>query len=264
MRTCRSSWVRLRWRHRIEQIDVIPPGGYHAAPVVVRMQSLTQQWEAADDARGVFLKCYSMMTHNMLAGIDGRRFADGPWVGRLLHRFAEYYFTALDAYERETSAAPPVWQVAHSASADRETWAIQKLLLGVNAHINYDLVLTLEELLRPDWAGLSADQRRARRTDYDTVNLIINDTIDAVQDEVLEPAMPIMDWIDRLMGPADERLLSRLLTGWRDQVWDDTLRLMATRDTAERVAVIASVETAALRRAQAIRLTDWTAFDEFM
>jgi hypothetical protein len=228
------------------------------------MELLTREWEAAEDARCVFLKCYALMTGNMLAGVGRRAFGDAAWVETFVDRFAAYYFVALDAYDRDATAAPRVWRLAHDISADRETWAIQKLLLGINAHINYDLVLTLDELLRPGWPELPGSRRMARRADYDTVNTIIAQTIDAVQDEVLQPAMPVMRWIDRLLGPADERLLSRLLTGWRDHVWDDAVRLIEAPTPDRRAAVIDEVETAALRRAQAITLTDWRALDEFV
>jgi hypothetical protein len=250
----------------MRQPDDRPSSGTTILPTatVQRMESLAGQWEAANDARCVFLKCYTLMTGNMLAGVQRRAFGDAAWVETFVDRFAAYYFIALDAYERDAAAAPRVWQLAHDVSADRETWAIQKLLLGINAHINYDLVLTLDELLRPGWPELPGSRRVARRADYDAVNTIIAQTIDAVQDEVLEPAMPVMQWIDRLLGPADERLLSRLLTGWRDHVWDDAIRLIEAPTTTQRAAVIAEVETAALRRAKAITLTDWRALDAFV
>ena len=54
---------------------------------------------------------------------------------------------ALHAYENHSSDAPEVWQLAHSAAIDPHITALQKLLLGVNAHINYDLVLTVASQL---------------------------------------------------------------------------------------------------------------------
>lgn len=229
-----------------------------------RMQLLVSRWEEAGDERCVFLKCYSLMTGNMLAGIDRRRFSDGGWVQNFVERFAGYYFDALDAYDCDAATAPPVWRLAHDAAGSADTWAIQKLLLGINAHINYDLVLTLEELLAPSWPDLPAGQRAARRRDYDTVNRIIGQTIDAVQDDVLEPAMPFMSWIDRVLGPADEMLLSRLLTNWRDHVWQQAVDLMAAREPAARAARIKAVEELALRRAQAIAERDWLALDRLL
>src|SRR5512139_2644836 len=173
------------------------------------METLIKQWEDQSDQRALFLKCYLMMTHNMVSAIDRHEFKDSLWVDQLLSRFAGYYFIALDAYERDPSTSPPIWQLAHSSTQSVDTMAIQVLMLGVNAHINYDLVKTLVELLQPEWAGLSEIQRAERYADHCYVNEVIANTIDAVQDTILEPAMPSMDIVDKVMGPFDELLLSR-------------------------------------------------------
>ena len=227
-----------------------------------RMTALTTDWQTSGDGRHTFLACYRMMTSNMLAGVDEQTFVDHRWVKTFILRFAGYYETALAAYERDPATAPPVWRLAHDSARADDTWPLQDLLLGVNAHINYDLVLTVDELLHPTWAALSPDEQVARRQDYDRVNDIIAATIDAVQDEVLEPAMPIMEWVDRLLGRTDEWLLSRLLIAWRNDVWTQSARLLAADDPADRVAIVRSVEMIALRRADAIRLADWTAIDD--
>lgn len=227
--------------------------------VVLRMQALVSRWEEESDGRSIFLSCYMMMTRNMLAALDRCEFRDSVWVDRLLQRFAEYYFVALEAYEQDPAAAPRVWQLAHDATRAPNAWVLQKLMLGVNAHINYDLVLTLVELLAPEWSGLSEGTRAERYVDYCHVNEVIGRTIDAVQDQILERTMPAMDIIDRVLGPIDEMVISRLITRWRDEVWRYALRLLDARDASEQAQLIHQVEADALRRASAIALTDWTA-----
>lgn len=210
------------------------------------MQSLIARWDEVSDHRTIFLTCYMMMTRNMLAAIDQQKFKDSAWVDSLLHRFADYYFVALDAYERNPATAPSVWQLAHNATRDPHMPALQKLLLGVNAHINYDLVLTLVDLLRPEWDNLSGSQRAARYADHCHVNEVIGHTIDAVQDQVLERTAPVMDIIDRLLGPIDEMLISRLITHWRETVWRNAMRVLETNESGERARLIQRVEGEAL------------------
>ena len=60
------------------------------------------------------------MTRNMLDAIEAGRFHDGVWVSNLLHRFADYYFAALDLYEQASQATPPVWKLAFDATRDAE------------------------------------------------------------------------------------------------------------------------------------------------
>lgn len=219
----------------------------HASPVIARMQALTHRWEEEADRKSVFLRCYSMMTANMLAAIEQDEFRDRAWVDRLLHRFADYYFDALDAYEREPAAAPAVWQLAYDTASTPDAMPLQHLLLGVNAHINYDLVLTLSDLLEPEWGTLSTTQREARYTDHCHVNRVIARTIDAVQDEVLDPVMPTMNVIDTLMGPLDEYLIARLITGWRETVWKNAAQLMDARTGGDEAPVIGRIEADTLR-----------------
>lgn len=225
-------------------------------PVVARMQALILQWERESNPQAVFLSCYRMMTSNMLTALEQSEFQDPVWVGKLLQHFAQYYFVALEAYEQDPTAAPLVWQLAHNTTRDPQATPLQNLLLGVNAHINYDLVLTLVDLLSPEWQGLSEAQRATRYTDYSRVNHVIARTIDAVQDQVLEPAMPTMDFIDKLLGPLDELLISGLITRWRETVWHSTCRLLEARADDERRAVLQQIEQDALRLGQLIYLGD--------
>jgi hypothetical protein len=221
-------------------------------PVVQRMMLLTQQWEAAQDRRAIFLGCYTLMTRNMLDAIDAGRFHDGGWVSRLLHRFADYYFEALAAYEQQPAAAPPVWQLAHDMARREHVMTIQHLLLGVNAHINFDLIFSLADLLEPEWDQLDEDAREKRHADHTQVNLIIGETIDRVQDAILEPRSPWLDIFDRLLGPVDEWLTSRLIAGWREAVWREAVRLIALREAADRAAFRHQTEANALRRSYEI------------
>ena len=119
------------------------------------------------------------------------------------------------------------------------------MLLGVNAHINYDLVFTLVDMLEPEWQGLSPEQRTHRYNDHCRVNNIIGRTIDAVQDQVLEPGMPLMDLVDKLLGPVDEFLISHLISNWREDVWQNAAELLGTG--SERNKLEGQIEAHALR-----------------
>lgn len=226
------------------------------SPAIARMQALIRRWEETSDQRAIFLSCYMMMTRNMLSAIDQHEFKDPVWVDRLLHRFADYYFVALELYERNASAAPSVWQLAHNTTRNPKALPLQNLLLGVNAHINYDLVLTLADLLRPEWVSLSDRQRADRYADHCHVNDVIGRTIDAVQDQVLEPAMPVMDLLDKLLGPIDEILISRLIAQWREAVWQHATRLLEALELDEQTQLIRQVEEEALQLGKIISLTD--------
>lgn len=218
--------------------------------VTEQMQALVAHWEKNGDHRCIFLDCYRRMTDNMLASLEAERFHDEEWVNRLLHRFAEYYFEALDAYEGEKSHSPAVWQLTHDVAAQEETSVLQHLLLGVNAHINYDLALALRDLLSPEWDSLSPEARQQRYEDHLLVNQIIAETIDTVQDEVVERHDPDLDLIDKLFGPVDEWAIAQVIARWRDDVWETACRLLEVEAEAEQEQIRAHLEARSLRRAR--------------
>lgn len=218
-------------------------------PIAGVMAAQVVQWQTCDDRRAIFLDCYLRMTHNMLAALVAGEFHDTAWVDRLLNRFAGYYFDALRAYEQTYAATPAVWRIAHDAARRDDTLTLQHLLLGVNAHINYDLVLVVVELLQPEWEALGKVGRHTRYTDYTHVNAIIARTIDEVQAEVVARATPALAALDALLGRLDEWATGQIIAGWREEVWRQAIAILTAPDGAARAAQCAAVEAAALRRA---------------
>jgi hypothetical protein len=198
------------------------------------MDRLVQEWDQQADQRSAFLRCYALMTGNTLRAIDEGQFHDAHWVAQLLHLFADYYFLALEAYEQNDTRTPTVWRLAHDAAVQQQTQILQDLLLGINAHINYDLVLTLVDMLEPDWAKLSPDQRRQRYEDHCHVNTIIAATVDSVQDQVVTPGSRWFGVLDWALGPLDEHMAARLIRQWREDVWQQAMQMLATTDPDER------------------------------
>ncbi len=218
------------------------------------MQTLAQEFDSTNDRRAIFLNCYTMMTENMHAAIQAQEFRDRDWMQNFVIRFADYYFDALHAYEMGKTSIPAVWTRAHDAAHKPGTHVLQLLLLGINAHINFDLVLTLVDILEPEWEHLTAGSRADRRYDYNLTNDIIARTIDQVQDQVVERENPFMDVVDKSLGRFDEWLISRMITNWRDEVWDEAIAILSAADAQERQRLLVRFESSALNRADAILL----------
>jgi hypothetical protein len=217
-----------------------------------RMDTLIGEWEQRDDRRGDFLRCYRMMTGSMLLAIEEGDFHDAPWIRQLLHHFADYYFAALADYDHNRPETPLVWTVTHRTAIEPETLVLQNLLLGINAHINYDLVLALYDILSPERNALSSAGHRQRYEDHRHVNVVIGRTVDEVQDSVVEPQAPLMDIVDKLLGPMDEWAAPLLIRKRRDEVWRHALQMLAAQDDTERETVRQQIESLTLRRAKTI------------
>jgi len=222
---------------------------YTTDPLLSQMKTRADRWKSEGDHRHIFLRCYSMMTGNMMQGIKAHRFKDEGWVSHLLHRFAAYYLDALEKYEAQDEQTPAVWKQVHDASRTQQLHVLQHLLLGINAHINYDLVLAIYDAMEPDWAGLSLQKLEVRMNDHDLVNRIIRETIDTVQDEVIEREAPFMKVVDSLMGRVDEWLLAELITNWRTDVWNESCAMLAAENDHEREKLRITLEERVMSKA---------------
>lgn len=224
----------------------------HTQTILNRMQYQADRWEQSGDRRFLFLRCYYLMTSNMDHAIKQGRFRDSVWVEGLLQRFARYYFEALELYDRQDPATPTVWKQAHEAALDDRFNVLQLVLLGINAHINYDLVLALFDEMHPELSTLKQTGFQSRQADHDLVNAIIAETIDTVQDQILEPHSGTLALVDVLLGRADEWILSQLISGWRSEVWQEALAMLHSENPGQQEQHRLQLEDKVLKKGAAI------------
>ena len=77
---------------------------------------------------------------------------------------------------------------------------------------------------------------------------LLRHTIDRVQDDILERHDPVMALIDRAFGRLDEYLLSRLISSWRQDVWEKAQEMLAAENDQEREILRQSLENRVMRR----------------
>jgi hypothetical protein len=128
---------------------------------------------AASDASGYFPALYSRVTARIGASIEAGTFADGPGLDRFATTFASYYVAAADDHLR----GPRCWRACWDVAGDQRLLIVQHLLLGINAHVNYDLARAVVAV---------ADERGdllSIRRDFDAVNDVLAATyVDVVKD----------------------------------------------------------------------------------
>ena len=93
--------------------------------------------------------------------------------------------------------------------------------------------------------------------DHCLVNTIIAETIDQVQDEVIEKYSPGMDWVDRLLGRLDEKLIALLITRWRNRVWERALDFCACASAQKEQQLHQELETEVMETAHWIERIGW-------
>src|SRR5258706_4251186 len=137
---------------------------------------------AAGDASGYFPALYSRVTARMGASIEAGAFADGPGLDRFATRFASHYVEAADDHPRGARC----WQACWNVAGDQRLLIVQHLLLGINAHVNYDLARAVVEV---------ADERGdlvSIRHDFDAVN----DVLAATYTDVVKDLDRMSRWVD--------------------------------------------------------------------
>src|SRR5438874_2099388 len=125
------------------------------------------------DARRHFHSTYLRTTRAVAEEIDRGGFVDGPWLERWDVAFAELYLDAFDA-ELTGAPVPAPWRIAFDTARTRpDLPPLRHILLGMNAHINYDLPQALIAVITPaEFDDPAVRASRARdHTHVDTVLL---------------------------------------------------------------------------------------------
>jgi hypothetical protein len=221
-------------------------------PLIGRMVATLEGWEQRGDGRCVYLRCFTLMTRSIYAAARAGRFDDGPWIERILRQSAERYFHALDLYELGDPSLPEVWKRTHDLARGCLTTVAEDLVLGVNAHINYDLTLTIADVLDPKVEELSAAHLEARYEDFNRINTLIAETTDAVQREVCEHYARLLAVFDAVCGCVDEWTTAHYIASWREEMWKRAVRLAAERDPARHARLRGQVGRDALKRVELI------------
>jgi hypothetical protein len=205
-----------------------------------RMEQRIEEYRDREDDRRVFLTVYATMTRAIHDGILAGRFMDPVWTAVLTARFASLYFEAAEAWEAGAAACPRPWCAAFAAAGQPRVSAVEHALLGINAHIVYDLPFAVAATMREVGdvvdGRLRGDILVRRRHDYEVVNHILAETIAAAQ-AVLSQESRFSALVDTLALRLDEYAAEALLRVSRTQGWHTALALAVARDDAEREAV---------------------------
>ena len=219
--------------------------------VVTRMHDQLPRWEAENDRRCVFLRCYLDETISVAKAIEDGRFHDGPWIHELLLRFAQLYFDALDAYEA-SQAHPPVWHWAFHLAGMRTTTVTEDLLLGINAHISRDLPMALRDSFYESGEEMTPEDVERRLADFLVVNELIKETAKVAEKDVLERYshfMRVACVTCRPFIPPGRWAAERVIGSWREQAWESSLEMLkAESDATALAALVDGLETHAVAR----------------
>lgn len=167
---------------------------------------------AATDGAGYFPAMYARVTQRVIDDIGAGRFDDGARMARFVETFAGRYLDAC----ADPAGAAKCWRGSFDVAADGGLLVVQHLLLGINAHVNFDLPQTVVEAAGPGpLAPIRADF------------LAVNDILASVYDELLGDLDRVTRWVNVAANIGGGQLFNFSLRTARDTAWATATRLHA-------------------------------------
>ena len=211
------------------RIDAIPPAVAH---------------------RRIFAETYFRTTRAVGTAIEEARFEDPDWVEKWDVVFADFYLRAYDAdcagtadsagtagtadssdssdiadssdsSDSDSARVPRPWRLAFDAPADLP--ALRHVLLGINAHVNYDLPQALLAVISDDDFTDPVLMARRRR-DHERIDAVLASRV-AAEDDKLGPRT----LLDRVLDPLNRLGSKRFLKEARQKVWLNVEQLQLAR-----------------------------------
>ena len=174
------------------------------------------------DYLAIFGYVYRRTTAQIKTEILAKNFEDNERMERMDVVFANRYLVAYQQFvkkEKPTSS----WEVPFKARFQRLT-IMQHLILGMSAHINFDLGIAAAETAK----GQNID---SLKNDFMKVNDILAELINEMQDRIgrVSRLMVLLDWIG---GKSDEKFANYNIKKSRQFAWTvaKTLSILAEED----------------------------------
>ena len=192
--------------------------------LIDRMAALLEPLEAAGDRRRYFHATYQRTTVAVAEELKRGGFADPGWVERWDVAFAGLYLDALEADLAGRRPSRP-WAIAFGAPAALPP--LRHVLLGMNAHINYDLPQALVAVISDAQFGDAALLAR-READHRAIDNVLARRVAAEDDELARLSGP-PPLLDRLLRPLNRLGTQRFLREARQKVWANAVALSRAR-----------------------------------
>jgi uncharacterized protein DUF5995 len=224
-------------------------GRPHCLDATIReMERRFRSLGPACDHNAVFALAYLRTTQTYRWARDqSGYFADTAWVNHEDAVFAKYYFAAYDNWAAGARGdVPQAWLIAFDAAAARQVNGSGDLLLGMNAHVNRDLPITLAAI------GMATPDGQSRKPDHNKVNQFLNTVLQPLLEELATRFDSSILHIQTPYGVGYTGLFQTLAV-WREQAWRNG-ELLANATTPEaRAVALQEIETYAATQALTIK-----------
>jgi hypothetical protein len=159
---------------------------------------------------GYFATLYRNVTIKVKQDIAAGLFADGARMEKFDVTFANRYLLAMQSFQtgKPTSKC---WLVAFQTAGNWGPIILQQLLIGMNAHINFDLGIAAQEVA-------PGSELASLEPDFNRINDILGSMINKVRSDI-EELSPWIRLLDRYASQSEDRLVNFSLGKARLSAW---------------------------------------------
>ncbi len=181
-------------------------------------------WSIANDSRtGYFAALYRRVTRTVRARIGTGYFDNDQRMETLDVTFASRYLTAFQQWRANDPTISACWKVAFDAVADPSLIILQNLLVGMNAHIDFDLGIATAQV-----AG-SMEGLQSLHDDFNKINALLACLVPTVFTEIGELS-PLIHLVEDIGEPDEEKLVDKMMGVARDFSWLFANELVVLKD----------------------------------
>lgn len=193
--------------------------------VILQLEQIINQCIQTNDPKGFFAVLYYKVTVRVRDGILKNEFDQNDSMELLDVLFANRYLEAYDQYVK-TGTCTASWKVTFEAAQQNRAIVLQHILAGINAHINLDLGIAVEQA-----AGQQPVECMQRN--FFQINEVLATMMEGVKDDLGRMA-PAFKWLMPLAKKWDEKLMQFSIETAREGAWQfaNQLRMASDKQSA--------------------------------
>ncbi|HLI57230.1 MAG TPA: DUF5995 family protein [Actinomycetota bacterium] len=196
--------------------------------LIALMEHIQARLDAAGDGRRHWHGVYRRGTVAVRDEIERGGFQDAVWLERWDLVFADIYLEAMERWDRGEAPSGP-WQVAFEATRDPAIPPLRHVLLGLNAHVNFDLPQALIGVISDEeWDDPATVARRY--ADHKHVDDVLVVRVAGEDREIAAAERPgDRSLVDRVLVPLNRAGSRRFLKEARAKVYGNARQLSLAR-----------------------------------
>lgn len=224
----------------LEGVDLHPQNGLAA---LAALNTVSERLHERGDPRAAFPEIYGVITRRAALEACSKEggFLEREWIYRLMGRFCERYLETLSWSEAKKPQDCTAWRITYEYATRGLTIPFQDVVLGLSAHINYDLPLGISQTIRE--FGDTPAKRARYKHDHDHINVLLRDSVAECFERLADRyGCRTGATLWQQGGRVVESIVLSVLSVWREHIWNDVLALLDARDEYARRHAIARME----------------------